>query len=75
MPAEGDAVLAANYQDTGGRQPAPKVYLKDYDPTSTSGDWHYSDIPQDDFTGHSVALDLDNILYLGFWNPVSSNRP
>ena len=48
-------------------QVAPRVSLSAYTPTM-SGNWAVYEIPLDDFLGQAVALDLTNVLYLGFWN-------
>jgi hypothetical protein len=66
------ADLTIQIESPGGGQPAPRVFLDDYNPVSSSGDWDVYEIPLLDFTGQAVALNLSNVLYLGFWNPVSA---
>lgn len=66
------ADMAIQIENPGGSQPAPKVFLDDYTPVSSSGDWDVYEIPLLDFTGQAVALNLGNMLYVGFWNPVST---
>jgi len=63
--------LTVQIENPGGGQPAPKVVLSDYTPT-VSSNWAIYEIPLSDFTGQAVALDLTNMLYLGFWNPRSA---
>ncbi len=61
------ANLTVQIENPGGAQPAPRVSLSAYTPTM-SGNWAVYEIPLSDFLGQAVALDLTNVLYLGFWN-------
>jgi beta-glucanase (GH16 family) len=61
------ANLTVQIENPNGGQPAPKVSLSAYTPT-VSGNWAFYEIPLNDFLGQAVALDLTNMLYLGFWN-------
>lgn len=65
------ADLTIQIENPGGSQPAPKAVLSDYTP-AISSNWAIYEIPLVDFTGQVVALDLTNMLYLGFWNPRSA---
>ena len=61
------ANLTVQIENPSGGQPAPKVALSAYVPT-LSANWEIYEIPLSDFLGQAVALDLSNVLYLGFWN-------
>ena len=61
------ANLTVQIENPGGAQPAPKVSLSAYTPVM-SANWAIYEIPLSDFLGQAVALDLSNVLYLGFWN-------
>jgi beta-glucanase (GH16 family) len=65
------ANLTVQIENPSGGQPAPKVSLSSYTPT-TSGNWALYEIPLNDFLGQTRPLDLTNVLYLGFWSPRTS---
>ncbi len=69
----GFANLTVQIENPAGGQPAPKVSLSAYTPTM-SANWAVYEIPLVDFTGQAVALDLANVLYLGFWNARSASN-
>jgi beta-glucanase (GH16 family) len=61
------ADLGIKIENPGG-SPAATVMLSSYVPTLLSN-WAVYTIPLSDFTG----VDLSNLVYLGFWSPLSSS--
>lgn len=67
------ADLVIQIENPSGAQPAPKVQLSAYTPV-INNNWAEYEIPLGDFLiNQAVTLDLTNVIYLGFWNPLRTN--